>query len=119
VIWVGRRTTHDGSDPDLVPFEHSKWQTALAAIVAASVIAAVGVRLLGAQQHVLLVASPALVVAAWVSFGHLITIDEDLAGGLANPDDDPRVSRTSLVQLCAKFGVAAAIVLIVVLLLAL
>jgi hypothetical protein len=91
----------------------SKWQLAIGTIFLVSLLGAVGVRLLGAQQNVLAVATPALVIAAWASFGHLITIDDDFRGGFSNPDGDPEIQRSSLVELSIKFIVLVAVALTV------
>ena len=47
--------------------------------------------------------------AAWVFFGHLITLDDDGYGGFSNPDDSQRVYRRSLKELGLKFLALAAL----------
>jgi hypothetical protein len=52
--------------------------------------------------------------AAWVAFGHLITVDDDMPGEWSNPEGDKKMWRSSLVTLLLKF---MAFVLLVVLVL--
>ena len=93
--------------------DRSKWQLAIGTVFLVSLLGALGVRLVGAQQHVLAVATPALIIAAWASFGHLITIDDDFRGGFSNPDGDPEIQRSSLAELSIKFAVLVAVALFV------
>ncbi|WP_295752381.1 hypothetical protein [Undibacterium sp.] len=44
-------------------------------------------------------------LAAWMAFGHLITIDDDAASGFSNPGENKMIWRHSLLELLVKFGV--------------
>lgn len=52
-------------------------------------------------------------LAAWMAFGHLITLDDDMPGEWSNPEGDKKYWRGSLVIMTAKFLVFAALVVIV------
>jgi hypothetical protein len=41
--------------------------------------------------------------AAWVAFGHLITVDDDMPGEWSNLEGDKKIWRSSLVTLLFKF----------------
>nr|WP_315484570.1 hypothetical protein [uncultured Undibacterium sp.] len=43
--------------------------------------------------------------AAWMAFGHLITIDDDAPGGFSNSGENKMIWRHSLLELVLKFGV--------------
>jgi len=56
---------------------------------------------------------PALVVAGWAFFGHLITIDDDAPGGFSNPQGSSRVWHRSLLELLLKAGLFALVCFLV------
>lgn len=55
-------------------------------------------------------------LSAWVAFGHLITLDDDMPGEWSNPDGDKKMWRASLSVLVLKFLIFIALVVIVLLL---
>ena len=57
---------------------------------------------------------PALVVSAWAAIGHLVTVDDDAAGGWSNPDGSSQVWHQSLRGLALKIAVAMLVAWLVV-----
>ena len=51
--------------------------------------------------------------AAWVVFGHLITIDDDMPGEWSNPEGDKKLWHSSVVIVFVKFMVFALLVVTV------
>jgi hypothetical protein len=51
--------------------------------------------------------------AAWVAFGHLITVDDDMPGEWSNLEGDKNIWRSSLVTLLFKFLVFVILVVLV------
>lgn len=51
-------------------------------------------------------------LAAWMAFGHLITLDDDMPGEWSNPEGDKKLWRSSLAVMVVKFLVFAALVVI-------
>jgi len=51
-------------------------------------------------------------LAAWVAFGHLITLDDDMPGEWSNPESDKKLWRKSLAVMAVKLLVFAALVVI-------
>ena len=51
-------------------------------------------------------------LAAWMAFGHLITLDDDMPGEWSNPEGDKKLWRSSLAVMAVKFLVFAALVAI-------
>ena len=54
-------------------------------------------------------------LAAWVAFGHFITIDDDMPGEWSNPEGDKEFWRYSLIIVAVKFLVFIVIVAIALL----
>src|SRR5687767_14677411 len=80
------------------------------ASLAASLLASV---LLGAQAA-LWCGMPALLISVWVALGHLVTIDDEAAGGWSNPERSSRIWHRSLRDLAAKIAVALLVAWLVV-----
>lgn len=57
---------------------------------------------------------PALVMSAWAAIGHLVTIDDDFAGGCSNPDGSSQNWYQSLRELAIKLVVALFVAWLVV-----
>jgi hypothetical protein len=58
------------------------------------------------------VGAPALFVAGWAFFGHLITMDNEFPGGWSNPDSDSRITLVSVRYLAPKLLVLIAVAFI-------
>ena len=52
-------------------------------------------------------------LAAWMAFGHLITLDDDMPGEWSNPEGDKKFWHSSLAIMAVKFLVFAALVVVV------
>ncbi len=52
-------------------------------------------------------------LAAWIAFGHLITIDDDAPGGWSNPENSKSIWHDSLIELLIKFAVLLGLVSLV------
>ena len=53
-------------------------------------------------------------LVAWIAFGHLITLDDDMPGEWSNPEGDKKLWRSSLVILAVKFLVFVVLVAIAI-----
>jgi hypothetical protein len=84
----------------------SGWLPAIAAYI---VIAGI-VFLVGSRRPLEVALVPLIVVAGWAFVGHLITLDDDAAGAWSNPEGSRPVWRSSVGQLCLK-GVAFVVIL--------
>jgi hypothetical protein len=93
--------------------EFARWQQAVIGAYVLSLAAAAACRGLGATTLLLPVATPALVLSAWATFGHLITLDDDLKGGWSNPEGDRGVIGSSLAELAIKVLALAAVAVVV------
>ena len=52
-------------------------------------------------------------LSAWMAFGHLITLDDDMPGEWSNPERDKKIWRGSLSVLAVKFLIFIVLVVIV------
>jgi hypothetical protein len=73
-------------------------------LFAISFSSAVMAFLLHAKEVGTWLGAPALVLSGLAFVGHLITIDDDQPGGWANPGNDAKFWRSSLVELFVKFA---------------
>ena len=48
-------------------------------------------------------------LSAWIAFGHLVTLDDDMPGEWSNPEGDKKLWHSSLVILAIKFAVLMAL----------
>ena len=71
-------------------------------LYAASVSACAAAFLVGAKQVGMWLGAPALVLAGWALFGHLITLDDDAPGRWSNPERSAVVWKLSLGELSVK-----------------
>jgi hypothetical protein len=46
-----------------------------------------------------------LILLGWSTFGQLITLDDELPGGWANPEGDPAVTKKAKIWLASTFAV--------------
>lgn len=51
-------------------------------------------------------------ISAWVSIGHLVTLDDDMPGGWSNPENSANIWRSSKLELLIKFSVSLGILTI-------
>jgi hypothetical protein len=79
------------------------------AVAATSLLASVVAHLAQAPTVANWLSWPALVVAGWAFFGHLIALDDDMRGGWSNPEGSRAVWRRSVTELFAKLLVFAAV----------
>jgi hypothetical protein len=66
------------------------------------------------SQAALWCGMPALFISAWAALGHLVTFDDEEAGGWSNPSGSSRVWLQSLGELAVKFAVALFVAWLVV-----
>jgi len=53
---------------------------------------------------------PALVLSGWASFGHFITLDDDMPGEWSNPEGENKKWYSSILELFVKIAVFAAVI---------
>ena len=80
----------------------------------ASLVASVAASVLLTARAALWCGMPALVMSAWAAIGHLVTIDDDAAGGWSNPDGSSQIWHRSLRELSVKVVVALVVAWLVV-----
>lgn len=68
---------------------------------------AVVVALLGGRSPAAILGVPLIVLSGLALVGHLVTLDDDAAGGWSNPGGSRRVLRQSLVRLAVEGAVFA------------
>ena len=68
-----------------------------------SVVASLGAFAIGARTAATYLACPGMLLSGWAFLGHLVTLDEDAAGGWSNPNNSRAIWRSSLAQLGIKF----------------
>jgi hypothetical protein len=71
-------------------------------IYVCSVVASILAFAIGARTVAGYLASPGLLLSGLALLGHLVTLDEDAAGGWSNPNNSRAIWRSSLVQLGVK-----------------
>jgi hypothetical protein len=81
---------------------------ALLVLLTASYAASGIALLLGAYSAGRLLIVPALVVSAWASIGHLVTLDDDAPGEWSNPAGSRKMWFSSLGELGVKVALFAA-----------
>jgi hypothetical protein len=59
------------------------------------------------------VGAPALVLSGWASFGHIITLDDDVPGEWSNPERSKKMWYSSILELFVKIAVFVATILII------
>jgi|HubBroStandDraft_2_1064218.scaffolds.fasta_scaffold697370_2 hypothetical protein len=79
----------------------------LIGVVLVTVVSAVIAFLVGERALGRWLAAPSIVLSGWAAFGHLVTVDDDMAGGWSNPERSRSVWGKSLSQLAIKFAVFA------------
>jgi hypothetical protein len=83
-------------------------------VLVASLAASVVASMLFSSRVALWCGMPALVMSAWAAIGHLVTIDDDAAGGWSNPDGSSQIWYQSLRDLAIKLVVALFVAWLVV-----
>ena len=78
-----------------------------------SFVGGVGLSLLGYDSMAKGVALLALVLSGWASFGHFITLDDDMPGEWSNPEGLKKIWYGSILELCAKVSLFVAVILLV------
>ncbi len=56
------------------------------------------------------VGAPALLLSGWASFGHFITLDDDMPGEWSNPEKSKKMWYRSILELFAKIAVFVAVI---------
>jgi hypothetical protein len=72
-------------------------------IYVCSLIASLAAFAIGARAVAGYLALPGLLLSGLAFLGHLVTLDEDAAGGWSNPNNSRAIWRSSLAQLGVKF----------------
>jgi hypothetical protein len=88
------------------------WAKGVLALYATSLLSSGAAFLIGAKQAGTWLRMPALILAAWAFFGHLITLDEDAPGGWSNPKGEGAIWRSSRIELLVKLACFLAIALL-------
>ena len=76
---------------------------AVIGVYACSVVASLAAFAVGARTLAGYLALPGLLLSGMAFLGHLVTLDEDAAGGWSNPNNSRAIWRSSLAQLGVKF----------------
>jgi hypothetical protein len=92
----------------------STFQRIALGVLVASLAASVVASMLVSARVALLCGAPALVMSVWAAIGHLVTIDDDFAGGWSNPDGSSQIWYQSLRELAIKLVVALFVAWLVV-----
>lgn len=80
---------------------------AIVGVLIGSYIGSGSALLLGAHSSGKLLIIPALVLAGWASFGHLVSLDDDMPGEWSNPEGSRKVWLTSVAGLGVKLALFA------------
>ena len=83
----------------------------LSALVVSYLLAVI-FTVIGQSPMAKIAGTPAIVLLAWSSLGHFITLDDDMPGEWSNPEGSKKYWRESLLELGAK--VVLLIILLVV-----
>lgn len=75
------------------------------ALLAASVALSGGAAVLGYRGLAVVVLAPATALSGLATIGHLVTLDDEMPGGWANPEGSPEAWRNSMVRLIMKGAV--------------
>ena len=81
----------------------------MVSVFAASVATSFIALALGSDRLALYLIVPALLLSALVLLGHVVTLDDDAAGGWSNPDATPELWRASLRELALKLVALGAV----------
>jgi len=52
-------------------------------------------------------------LSIWMAFGHLVTLDDDMPGEWSNPENSPKIWKSSLFELAVKFGILIVLVTLI------
>ena len=90
-----------------------KFQKLIIAVFVFSLIGGVTASMLGYGVIAKSVGAPALVLSGWASFGHFITLDDDMPGEWSNPERSKKIWYSSILELFVKIAVFVMVIFLI------
>jgi len=90
-----------------------KLQQLTIAVFTISFVGGVTASMLGYGVTAKGVGTPALLLAGWASFGHFITLDDDMPGEWSNPEKSKKIWYGSILELFVKIAVFVAVIFLI------
>ncbi len=90
-----------------------KFNKIVVSVFIISVVGGIAAVMLGYDAIAKGIGAPALVLSGWASFGHFITLDDDMPGEWSNPEGSKKSWYSSILELVVKIAAFVAVVFLI------